>query len=224
MEYTMKLSQDTMAILKNFSTINHSIQLKAGNVIKTKGPAGDVFGSAEIAETFPVDFAIYELSRFLNAMSLFNDPELDFAEENAVNITDGKNSIRYVFADSELITGANYDKEIKLPPIVATFELKQDQIAKLQKAAAVLGSPTVTISAKNGTLVVSAHDKKNDSSDKFNLTIGTTDAENFKIDLKLETLRLINGDYTVDVTEAIVCRFTHATTKLVYFLAGEVTR
>jgi hypothetical protein len=219
----MKLSQDTVAILKNFSTINHTIFIKAGNVVKTKSGAADVFGTAEIAETFPVDFAIYELSRFLNAMSLFTDPDLEFSEDSAVTITDGKNSIRYVFADPSLISGANYDKEIKLPPVIASFELKQEQLAKMQKAAAVLGNPTVTIFAKNGSLVVSTHDKKNSSSDKFSLNIGTTDAPDFKVDLKLETLRMINGDYTVDVTEKVVCKFTHTTSNLSYLVAGEVT-
>ena len=218
----MKLSQETLTVLQNFAAINQSIQFKAGNVVKTKSSSAEVFGAVTLAEEFPIDFAIYELGRFLNVMSLFSDPELDFSEGNAVTIGDGRNSVRYAFADPSLISGANYDKDIKLPTVIATFTLKQDQIIKLQKAAAVLGAPTCTISAKNGELVVSAHDKKNSSSDKFSLSIGTTDASDFTVDLKLETLRLIPGDYEVEVTERVVCRFTNVPSKLTYLIAGEV--
>ena len=105
----MKLSQETMTILKNYAAINQSIQFKAGSVVKTKSGGADVYASAVIKEEFPCDFAIYELGRFLNVMSLFQDPELTFSEDNAVVIGDGSNSVRYVFADPSLISAANYD-------------------------------------------------------------------------------------------------------------------
>ena len=220
----MKLSQETMTILKNYAAINQSIQFKAGSVVKTKSGGADVYASAVIKEEFPCDFAIYELGRFLNVMSLFQDPELTFSEDNAVVIGDGVNSVRYIFADPSLISAANYEKEIKLPQIIATFDLKADVIAKLQKGAAVLGVPTVTISAKKGKLSISAHDDKNSSSDKFNLALGTTEADDFTVDLKLETIRFIPGDYTVDVTENIITRFSNTTLDLVYMVATKITR
>jgi len=222
----LKISAETINILKNYSSISQSIQFKAGSVIKTKSNAGECYASATVKEEFPVDFAIFELCRFLNVMSLFNDPELDFESGDAgsVLIGDGKNSVRYVFADPSLIKGANYEKKVKLPPVMASFELKQEQLAKLQKGAAVLGMPTVTILAKDGNLTVSAHDKKNDSSDKFNLSLGTVDSPDFKADIKLETLRFIPGDYQVDITEQIICQFKHSTMDLIYLVAAEITK
>lgn len=219
----MKLSQETVAILKNFSTIHQNLQFMAGNVIKTKSTASDVFGSAIVAEEFPVNFAIYELGRFLSVISLFNDPDLEFGEKS-VKIGDGKNAVNYVYADSSLIASPDYKKEITLPPVIASFELKQDQIAKLQKAASVLGVPTVSITAKNGMMNVVAHDKKNASSDKFTLDVGVTDASDFTVDLKLETLRFIQGDYDVDVTERVVCRFKNKAIDLTYLVAGDVSK
>lgn len=221
----LKLSPETIAILKNFAAINQSIQFRAGSIIKTKSAGADLYATANVAEVFPVNFAIYELGRFLNVMSLFTDPNLDFeSESDSVLIGDGNNTVRYVFADASLIKGANYDKEIKLPKTLAIFTLKQEHLAKLQRAASVLGMPTVTIAAKKGNLTVTSHDKKNASSDKFNLSLGPVDAEDFKVEIKLETLRFIPGDYEVVITEQVICTFAHSVTDLTYMVAAEITQ
>lgn len=219
----MKLSNETLAVLKNFAGINQNLLFKAGNVIKTKSESSNVFGEVTIKEEFPQDFGIYEMGRFLSALSLFDQPELQF-NDTFVRITDGKNSLDYLYADQSLLVAANYDKPLKLPNIIATIELKQGDLAKLQKAASVLGAPTISIEAKDGNLKVKVHDNKNSSSDKFSLDIGQTTASDFNVDLKLETLRFIPGDYTVDITEKVVVRFTHTVDELVYLVAGEITK
>lgn len=219
----MKLSNETLAVLKNFAGINQNLLFKAGNVIKTKSESSNVFGEVTIKEEFPQDFAVYEMGRFLSALSLFEQPELQF-KDTFVRITDGKNSLDYLYADPSLIVSANYDKPLKMPNIIATIDLTQDSLAKLQKAASVLGAPTITIDAKDGKLTVKVHDSKNPSSDKFSLDIGQTEADDFTVDLKLETLRFIPGDYTVDVTEKVVVRFTNTAQELVYLVAGEITK
>ena len=219
----MKISTETVNILKNFAAINQNLQFQPGNVIKTRTRSSEVFAAATVSETFPKAFAIYELGRFLSILGLFSDPDLEFGD-TSVKISDGRNSVTYVYADPSLINAAQYDKEIKLPPVVATFDLKQDDIARLQKAASVLGNPTVSIMAKGGRLEVTAHDKKNPSCDKYSLDIGTTDADDFSVDLSLDTLKFIPGDYSVEVTERIVCKFTNKNTALEYMVAGIVTR
>lgn len=219
----MKLSQETVGILKNFAVINQNLQFQPGNVIKTRTRSSEVFAAAIVAEDFPKAFAIYELGRFLSILGLFSDPDLEFGD-TSVKISDGRNSVNYVYADPSLINAAQYDKEIKLPPVVATFDLKQDDISRLQKAASVLGNPTISITAKSGKLEVIAHDKKNPSCDKYSLDIGATDADDFTVDLSLETLKFIPGDYVVDVTERIVCKFTNKNANLEYMVAGIVTR
>lgn len=219
----MKLSNDTVAILKNFATINQNLQFQPGNVIKTRTRSSEVFATATVTEDFPSAFAIYELGRFLSVLQLFSDPDLEFGD-SSVKISDGRTAVDYVFADPSLINGADYVKVITLPPVIATFDLRQDDIAKLQKAASVLGNPTVSISAVNGKLVVSSHDKKNPSCDKYALDIGTTDSEDFVVDLALESLRFIPGDYVVDVSERIACKFTNSATAIEYLVAGTISR
>lgn len=218
----MKLSPATIAVLKNFAAINQNLQFKAGNVIKTKSRASEIFATATIEEEFPQDFAIYEMGRFISVLSLFAEPELEFTK-SAVVIKDQRNSVTYMYADSSLIAGADYEKEIKFPKTLAEFQLKQEDLAKLQKAASVLGQQNITIVGANGELSVVAHDKKNSSSDKFVLVMGTTDVD-FEVDLNLKTLTFIPGDYDVIVTEKVVCKFTNAETDIEYLVAGTVTK
>lgn len=218
----MKLSNETREVLKNFATINQNLQFKAGNVIKTKSGSSNVFGEVTVEEEFPRDFAIYEMGRFLSAISLFNDPDLEF-NDTFVRITDGRNSLDYLYADPTLISGANYDKPIKMPKTIAEFELSQDSLAKLQKAAAVLSAPNISIQSKDGSLTITVHDSKNSSSDKYSLDIGTADVDDFIVDLKLETLRFIPGNYEVTVTEKVVVKFKNVDTDLAYLVAGEIS-
>lgn len=218
----MKLSSDTIAVLKNFTQINQNLQFKAGNVIKTKSRASEIFATAKIDTEFPQDFAIYELGRFIQVLGLFEDPDLEFTE-NAVHIKDKRNKVTYMFADPSLISAADYDKEITFPDTLAEFQLKQDDLAKLQKAAGVLGQQNITIVGKGGDLSIMVHDKKNSSSDKFVLSMGETTVD-FEVDLNLKTLQFIPGDYNVTVTEKVVCKFDNINEDISYLVAGTITQ
>ena len=70
---TMKLSENTITILKNFSGINQSILVKKGNKLRTISIAKNILSEAEISENFPRDFAIYDLNQFLNCL-LYTSP------------------------------------------------------------------------------------------------------------------------------------------------------
>ena len=78
----MKLSENTISILKNFASINQSILIKSGSKIRTMPKLKTILAQAEVEEVFPKDFAIYDLNQFLNGLSLHQDPELDFSNDN----------------------------------------------------------------------------------------------------------------------------------------------
>jgi hypothetical protein len=86
-ERTMKLSDNALAILKNFAGINNSILVKQGNKLRTISVAKNILAEAEIKEEFPRDFAIYDLNQFLNGLSLHQDPDLDFQQESYLSIS-----------------------------------------------------------------------------------------------------------------------------------------
>ena len=99
----MKLSDSTLSLLKNFSTINQSILFKAGTKLRTISVMKNILAEATIAEELPQDFGIYDLGQFLNGMGLHQSPELDFKEDNYVVIKEGKMRSKYFFADPNVI-------------------------------------------------------------------------------------------------------------------------
>ena len=111
---TMKLSEKTLNILKNFSSINQSILVKQGNQLRTISVAKNILAEAEIKEDFPRDFAIYDLNQFLNGLSLHQDPEMDFSPDSYVNIREGKRRVKYFYADPNVIISPP-EKAIQLP-------------------------------------------------------------------------------------------------------------
>lgn len=225
----INLSQQTIMILKNFSTINPSIYFVEGNVIKTRSMATDVYAMATIQEEIPKEFAVYDLNRFLSVCGLFAEsPELNFnVIDNGVMIGSASNAVRYIYSDPIIIPEAvvspeEYVKNPKMPPIAAQFTLKTEQLNRVIKAASVLGSPNVSIISDGTTLQITTHDKRQKLCDQYNLIIENPTSLNgaFNIDLKLETLRLIPGDYEVSVGERIAVRFNNEAAGVQYFITG----
>ena len=73
---TMKLSEKTLTLLKNFSNINQSILFKQGSSLRTISVMKNILAEATIDEDLPTDFGIYDLGQFLNGLALHNRPDL----------------------------------------------------------------------------------------------------------------------------------------------------
>ena len=91
----MKLSNGTVTVLKNFSTINPNLVIKAGNTISTMSAMKNIVAKAKVEETFPQDFAIYDLNEFLASISLFTNPDLEFKNDFVV-ITESGSSGKFL--------------------------------------------------------------------------------------------------------------------------------
>ena len=85
----MKLSDSTLSVLKNFSTINQSILFKQGKRLRTISVMKNILAEVTVEEEFPKDFGIYDLNQFLNGMGLHQSPELDFKNDSHVVIKEG---------------------------------------------------------------------------------------------------------------------------------------
>ena len=99
----MKLSEKTIKIFENFSSINQSILVKQGNKVRTISVMKNILAEAEIKEDFPRNCAIYDLKQFLNGLGLHEDPQLDFSNDNYLVIREGKRKVKYFFADENVI-------------------------------------------------------------------------------------------------------------------------
>ena len=216
----MKLSDNTLTLLKNFAGINQSILVKQGNKLRTISIAKNILAEAEITEEFPRDFAIYDLNQFLNGLSLHQDPDLDFAEDSYITIREGKRRVKYFYADPNVIISPP-EKEIKLPSEDVCFQLETGSLEKLVKAASVYQLPDISAIGDAGAIRLVVRDKKNDTSNEYSIVVGETD-EQFTFNFKVENIsKIISGAYDVVVSRKLLSQFTNTKHNLSYWIALE---
>jgi hypothetical protein len=215
----MKLSDNTLTILKNFAGINNSILVKQGNKLRTISVAKNILAEADITEEFPRDFAIYDLNQFLNGLSLHQDPDLDFKEGSYLSIKEGKRRVKYFFADPNVIISPP-EKDIQLPSQDVCFQLDSTSLEKLVKAAAVYQLPDLSAIGEAGVIKLVIRDKKNDTSNEYAIVVGETDDE-FTFNFKVENIKIIPGAYDVVVSSKLLSQFTNTKYNLTYYIALE---
>ena len=216
---TMKLSDNSLTILKNFAGINNSILVKQGNKLRTISVAKNILAEADITEEFPRNFAIYDLNQFLNGLSLHQDPELDFTNDSHIVIREGKRRVKYFFADPNVIISPP-EKEIQLPSQDVCFQLESASLEKLVKAAAVYQLPDLSAVGEAGVIRLVVRDKKNDTSNEYSIVVGETDKK-FTFNFKVENIKIIPGAYDVIVSEKLLSQFSNTKYNLKYYIALE---
>jgi hypothetical protein len=179
----------------------------------------NILAEVTIAEEFPKDFGIYDLTQFLNGMGLHHSPELNFEADNYVVIKEGKMRSKYFFADPNVIVTPP-DKEISLPSEDVSFELSTDQLDKLLKAAAIYQLPDLSVVGENGVVKLLVRDKKNDTSNDFSIVVGETESK-FAFNFKVENIKILPGTYEVVVSQKLLSRFISVNHELTYYIALE---
>jgi hypothetical protein len=213
----MKLSKDTVGLFKNFAGINSNLLLKQGNKLATISTQKNVMSDTVVAESFPADFGIYDLNEFLGAMSLFDDPELDFSDK-FVTIKEGGASIKYFAAEvGNLVVP---QKAIVFPEAEIEFTLTSTMLNMIQKTSSVLRATDLQIVGDGSKMVIQVGDKKNATGNTYNAQVGSTDKE-FKVNLKVENLKMLPGDYLVSISSKKISRFKATSSELVYYVAVE---
>ena len=215
----MKLSDNTLSLLKNFSTINQSILFKQGSKLRTISVMKNILAEATVEEELPKDFGIYDLNQFLNGLGLHSNPELDFANDGHVVIKEGRMRSKYFFADPSVIITPP-DKEITLPTEDVKFELSTQQLDKLLNAAGIYQLPDLAVIGEAGVVKLLVRDKKNDTSNTFAVTVGETDKV-FSFNFKIENIKILPGTYEVVVSQKLLSKFTNKDRDLRYYIALE---
>jgi|TARA_B100000035_G_scaffold276545_1_gene254295 hypothetical protein len=217
------LSKNTLDVLKNFSTINSSIVFRSGSTVRTISNAENILAKFTGEEVFPTDFAIYDLSQFLSGISLFNDPQLEFTSNDFVSIRGGRQSAKYYFSDPEITLKSAPEKNVNFPGADIQFNLTSDDLIALQKASAVYSLPDLTFYSEEGsdTIKIILRDKENDTSNTYDLTVGGCSTGTFCLDLKIENIRVLPGDYTVKVSKHLISEWTNQNVDLTYYIALE---
>ena len=204
----MKLSVETVNVLKNFASINPSLLVKAGNTLATVCPSKRILAEANILEEFPREFAIYDLSKFLAILSLFKDPILSFEETHLVITPSGgggERAVNYFYSNPDYIK-TKADKKVKMPDIALAFDLSSDDLQSLLRAASVLQAPDMAIVSENGKLSIRVCNKKDPTANSWHFHLAESD-EKFCFWFAVDTLKMLPGDYRVSVAEKAVAKF-----------------
>ena len=219
----MNLSNDTKEVLKNFSSINQNLMVNGGNVIGTMSAMKNIVAKATIPDTFQNEFAIYDLNEFLSALSLFKKPSLNFSDKSVkLDEEGGGSSLNYFFSDPSIVTSPKTD--ITMPSVDVEFTFTVEIFNQIMKASAVLGTPDVEVKGTAGgdiNLVVT--DRKNDTSNDFSMKVGENSSSTFSHFFKVENLKLLSGDYNVQVSNKGISHFKNISKDIEYFIALEAS-
>ena len=218
----MKLSEDTVNLLKNFSAINPNMVFKAGNTINTISEAKNILATAQIAEKFEKTFGIYDLIEFLAAVSLVEDPELTL-NESSITIRDGVTSIEYFYSEPSILTSPA--KMVTMPKPEVVLNLSADVINKIKRASAVFGHASLAITGDKGRVSVSIVDPKNPSANTYSILLDEANdcKESFTFVMAIGNLKMLPGDYTVEISSKLISHFKNNSTPVEYYIALEKT-
>ncbi len=217
---SIKISKETLSILKNFAGINGNIALKKGSILTTISPQRNVVASVTVTETFPEDFYIYDLSQFLGVISLFSDPDVEFTP-NIATIKEGKNSIKYYAADKSVLL-LPPDKAIKFPGTDVEFELTSEQLVAIQKTSSVLSAPDLSIVGDGKTITLKVLDLKNNSTNNYEVEIGETDKE-FVANITISNLKMTTQSYKVELSAKKISKWTAIEGDMTVYVALDST-
>jgi hypothetical protein len=212
----MKLSKKTIDVLKNFSTINANLFVKAGSTISTMAIQKNIFASIDVDEKFPEDFGIFNLAEFLGVLSLYSDPELVW-DKKFVTIKEGTSKMRYTFAEPSILTYPT--KTIKMPSKEVEFTLTPDHVSKIQKAAAAISVQDVVIVGDGKKVVVKVADRKNSSGNEYIIDLEAETDIKFEAITKVEHLKMMPDTYSVALSAKRIAEFVGEGTGATYFVA-----
>ena len=219
----MKISSQTLQVLKNFASINPNLLVKPGSVLSTISTNKNIFAKATVTEQFPASFAIYDMQQFLGVISIFDDPDFTFGENSVIVSSEGR-SVEYVYANQEMVVapseGVAEKIAVKNPEI--TFDLTAQGLNEVIKATAILQLDKINVVSKNGVVSVVVADPKNPSSNKFSLKVNGTSTADLAMAFAAENLKLIAGDYKVNISSNGVSSFKNDKLNLEYFVAADV--
>lgn len=219
----MKLSSQTINVLKNYASINQGIVFKKGNVISTMSAQKNILSEATIPDEIPQTFGVYDLNEFLSIISLNKDPDIEFDEKNAIiKSLNGRSKTKYRFTEASMIVTPP-EKKITLPSVDASFTLTEEDFAWIQKTSAVLGSPHIAVVSDGTEVNLVAFDATNDSAHNSSIKIEAQTTSSYKMIFKAENLKMIPGSYVVEISSKGIASFKNTKENIQYWIATEAT-
>jgi len=215
----MKLSSETLTVLQNFAKLNSGIQFKTGNKIKTISTGKNVLAEATLKDSFPQDFCVYDLNKFLTIHSIGKDTDIDFDDINII-FNFGRNKTKYRKTEKESIL-IPPDKELTLPSVDITFSLSKEDFDSIMKITNVLQSPNLVVESEGDAINLTSCDVKDSSADTNTIQVADGTGQKFKMVFLTENLRMIPGAYDVQISSKGLSLFKNKNQDIQYYVATE---
>jgi len=219
----MKLTNNTMNVLKNFSTINQNIYVKTGNVIETVSKQKNILARATVEENFPQEFGVYDLNNFLGVLTLSKDtlPEIDFEDQKIIiRNRVGKSSTTYHQSKKELLLLAP-EKKVSMENAEMIFTITEEDLDWCLKAASALNSTNIAFVSDGTNITVDVFNVKDDSSNVNTTTIAEGDGKIFKMIFAIENFKFILGSYDVTIHSRGIGHFKNKSVPIEYWVTTE---
>ena len=214
----MKISKQTFDVLKNFSEINENLLIKPGNKLQTISVMKNVLAEATVEETFDKEFAIYDLNSLLSVLSLYESPDVTL-NDDYLTVSQGKSSSKFWYADPSLVVSPT--KTITMPSSEVKVRITQSNYTDLLKASNIMQLPDVGLVSDGDTINLVATDKKNQTSNQFNVEVADGTGTKFNFYFKRENMRMIHGEYDLTVSSKNISHWVNANKNLQYWVALE---
>lgn len=216
------LSNQTKEVLKNYSTINGSILIREGSQLKTINVGENLISQYDCTEIFPQTFAIYDLNQFLAGLSLFQNPVLEFDNNEYLTIRGNGRSAKYYFSDPEITLKTAPDRKVNFPGADIEFSITGSELEALRKAANVYGIPDLVFkSSAGGTVSLNLCDRENETSNVYSQEILGDNTGEYELTMKMEHVNLVPGNYDVKISSKLITQWKHSSLPLVYYIALE---
>ena len=218
----MKLSNDTLNVLKNFASINQGIMFKKGKTLKTVSGGKNVLAEATISEEIPTDFGVYDLNNFLSVLSLHKEePVLEFESNNVlISGLKGRSKIKYRFCAPHMIV-VPPEKQINMPDAEISFDISAEDFDWVLRAANVLSSPNIVVESDGDKIYVSTIDILDDSKHNDSLEVSNGNGGKYRMIFKTENFKMLSGGYSVSISSKGISHFKHKTVNIQYWIATE---
>jgi hypothetical protein len=220
MENQMKLTKDTLDVLKNFASINSGIEFKKGNTIRTMSSGKTVLAKATLKDEFPQDFCVYDLNQFLSVHSMFENTEIEFDNNHVIFKSGTKKSTKYRKTAKEMIVTAP-DKELSLPSVDISFSLTKEDFADILKSASILQSPHIAVESSGDKIQLTTFNAKDDSAHTNSIEVASGNGIKFKMVFLTDNLKMIPGAYDVEISSKGLASFKNKSVDIQYWVATE---
>jgi len=215
----MKISNETISVLKNFADVNTNILIREGNVLSTISSGKNIFARATVSESFDREFAIYDLNSLLGLLTLMEDTDVNFGTES-LSVSKDQSIFEYYYADPAIITSAP-NKQIEVDEYYS-FDLSEDSLNMITKAVGITGAPMLSVIGDGNQVTLTVGDPATPKTNSFKQVIGESD-KTFSAHLAIENFKVISGNYNVVISEKKFMYLANTKTDVKYWLALDKT-